>query len=107
GSGERRRPGRSALTWLRRLTVVALLGGAAAAQDTVATVAQLRTVAALGGTFTVAAGTFEVMEPIEVTRDLELIGQGASATVFGVGAAPVGLRVTNDATVRMVGFGFS
>ena len=103
GLGGRRRVRPPAPTWLLVLALLSCLGGAALAQDTVASDAQLRAVAALGGTYTLAAGTFEVFEPIEVTRDLTLIGQGGGATAILVGAGPAALRVVDGARLHLAG----
>jgi len=107
GLGGRRRVGSSAPAWLCVSAALILLGAAALAQGTVATVEQLRTVAALGGTYTLTAATFEVFEPIEVARDLTLLGQGDGATAVLVGAGPAALRVVSGARLHLEGIAVS
>ncbi len=111
---------------LLRLLLVTVWVTPAAAQSatttqvpTVSTVEELRAAVAAGGVHTLSAASFLLDEPLIASRDLTLIGAGASAaagqgaagqggevapaSVLRVRWAAAGLIVTDGATVRVEG----
>jgi hypothetical protein len=108
----RRARARRPVAALATLVVVgwAVTWGTAAAQGSaLATGEALRAAVAAGGTYELAAGTFELGGPWRIEGDLTLVGAGAEATTVVVDAAGTGagIVVAPGAALRLEGLGLA
>ncbi|GEM84455.1 right-handed parallel beta-helix repeat-containing protein [Meiothermus hypogaeus] len=86
--------------------VTGLGWGLAQTPTPISSVGELVKAAASGGAYRLAANTYSLSEPLVVSQNLTLIGEGHDRSILSLRASPVGMLVKGDISVRLEGLGF-